>query len=515
MAGEWEDLPAKSAPSASGGWEELTPTRAKAREAPKRGYSALDALGPADAAANMATGMGGAVIGGLAGIGQGVKNLFSEGMPAGERVRQVQEALTSPTVTKSGGQIAGAIAYPFEKLAEGADWAGGKAADVTGSPAIGAGVNTAIQALPMLLGLGRGPIGRRVAAAQAEADTANALAAPANAGLQAAKEAGLRVPPSQAGSGVILRSIEGLAGEPKTAKLASKKNASTINDLIRKDVGLAEDVPISRKELAKIRDEEGAAYDSVKGIGDIPLDNKYFADFNKITSSFDTAAKDFAHRSENPFQKTMDGLTKDVDGTRKTSVDSASIVEEVKLLRSDANKAYASGDPGLGKAMKSAAQALDDQLLRHVQSDPSLPRKAVIDYLAARQRIAKTYSAEKALNDTTGNIDADVYAKQLEKGVPLSGEGKTVGEFAAQFPRSAQRMEKLGSTDMTLFDALGAMSLKSALALGVRPLMRQAVTMGTPSPSVAKPSGFLRLADALAQNPSLGIAATAAEQSKQ
>jgi hypothetical protein len=62
----------------------------------------------------------------------------------------------------------------------------------------------------------------------------------------------------------------------------------------------------------------------------------------------------------------------------------------------------------------------------------------------ARQQIAKTYTVQKALNPTTGSIDARVLAKELRKGKPLTGELKQVAEFADQFPKAAQVMEKSG-----------------------------------------------------------------------
>jgi hypothetical protein len=91
-------------------------------------------------------------IAGLAGLGaMGTRALgLTEADPA-DVVRRVQGALTYEPRTKAGATAAGAISYPFEKLAQGADWAGQKTLDATGSPMAATTVNTGLQALPALL----------------------------------------------------------------------------------------------------------------------------------------------------------------------------------------------------------------------------------------------------------------------------------------------------------------------------------------------------------------------------
>lgn len=465
MPGEWETV--EPAQAASAGWETVEP--------PKKLPGVVNyhpGIGLVETGMSLASGAAGAVAGGFAGLAQGATNAVGlTETPAGDRVRQVSGALTYEPRTKAGQVISGAVAYPFEKLAQAADAAGGATTDVTGSPMVGTTVNTAIQSLPMLLSPVAKAIPGESAAAAAARARAAALNAPTDAGIAAAREAGLKITPTDAGAGPVARLAEGLSGEPKLAKLTSTKNAPVINQIIRKDVGLPDDVPLSREALAQIRAEAGQAYEAVKGSGQVVTDAKFKADLYETTRSVDQAAKDFAHRSEDPFKKVMEGLNRD-------SFDAASAVEEVKLLRLDADKAFRGGDKKLGGAYKRAAQAIDDMLDRHLQRhpDPAM-RSGVAEYRAARERIAKTYAADKALNDTTGNIDAAVYAKALKDRKPLSGGARQVGEFAQQFPRSAQRTERLGSTNATIFDAILGLVFgepvagQSALARGAAGLM--------------------------------------------
>ena len=53
-----------------------------------------------------------------------------------------------------------------------------------------------------------------------------------------------------------------------------------------------------------------------------------------------------------------------------------------------------------------------------------------------------------------GSFDASVYAKALEKGAPLSGPAKVIGEFAASFPRAAKMPQKIGGETIGLGDVV-------------------------------------------------------------
>lgn len=467
-----------------------------------------------ETALQLGTGLAGSVAGGLSGLGNLATNALglTDRNPA-DTVAKVSNALTYEPRTAPGKAVSEAVAKPFELYAQGADWAGGKATDAATAlganpetaATIGAGVNTGIQALPMALG----PIAKAIPGESAAAVAARAgrqvANAPVDAGIAAAREAKLVITPAQAEAGGIPRTMESLAGSARMEKLASKKNAPTINSMIRKDIGIPDDVPTTRDAIAAIRNEEGKAYEVVKGSGRVATDAKFKADLYAITKSFDTAAKDFAHRSENPFKKTLDGLS-------RSEFDAASAVEEVKLLRLDADKAYRTGDPALGKAFKKAGQALDDQLDRHMRrieiengGNPDVASQ-VADYRAARVKIAKTYAADKALNETTGNFDAGAYGKALKDGKPLTGEALKVGQFARQFEKSAQRVEKTGNIDASFADlllagagGLGGLALHGAAGGGAalplllaRPATRAAMLSGIGQDALTAPRTYGR-----------------------
>lgn len=108
------------------------------------------------------SGMAGAAAGGVAGIARGAGAgaaalAHGEGLDkaktafvdeAASTIHGVEEAMTRQPRTTIGRAADKVVSKPFELLAEGADIAGEKTAEVTGSPAAGAAVNTLIQAAP-------------------------------------------------------------------------------------------------------------------------------------------------------------------------------------------------------------------------------------------------------------------------------------------------------------------------------------------------------------------------------
>lgn len=115
--------------------------------------SPLNAVGPLETGLQMGTGLAGTVLGGLAGAGQGLKNLVSPGMPAADRVNQVQNAMTYQPRTGVGNASSRMAGLPFELYAKGTNYLGEKTTDLTGSPLLGAGVKTGGDIAPNLVGL--------------------------------------------------------------------------------------------------------------------------------------------------------------------------------------------------------------------------------------------------------------------------------------------------------------------------------------------------------------------------
>lgn len=160
----WQDAPEVSSSAGTPAWASAPEVKATADVKPERGLidKAGDWLtGGLESALHLASGTAAASAAGLAGMaagGIGANGQFY-GAPAGTKpnieaapvVSKVEDALTYKPVTPEGKAVDQVATYPFRKLGEGADAAGQKVTDVTGSPALGAAANTAIQAIPMAI----------------------------------------------------------------------------------------------------------------------------------------------------------------------------------------------------------------------------------------------------------------------------------------------------------------------------------------------------------------------------
>lgn len=306
-----------------------------------------------------------------------------------------------------------------------------------------------------------------------------------NVAIEKAREAGYTVPPTQAGGGVVNRLLEGVAGKASTLQEASVRNQSVTDKLAKKSLGLSEDAVLTPDLIKSIRSDAGKAYEDLKLSGTVKTSPKFIQALDNIKPYQDAmqAAKDFPDELANPIIKTIDSL-------KRPNFDVNSAVSKINLLRNDADIAFRKGDTALAKANKDASQVLENTIENHLANTKQTD---LLDkFRQARQTIAKTYEVEKAMNATTGTVNAQKLAARLQSKKPLSGELKDIAEFGQAFPRASQTPERIGGTigispldataaGLTFGGSLlggedkGSSAFNAALALGVRPVARKAV----------------------------------------
>lgn len=296
----------------------------------------------------------------------------------------------------------------------------------------GAAIGAALPVTLAAAGRAGAALGRTMRGPEQSPDLATAV--------QQARGAGYVIPPTQARASLGNRLLEGLSGKISTAQNASARNAEVTNRLASEALGLPPGEKITPDVLSRVRTAAGQAYEAVKGTGTVTPGAAYDQALDKIAAPFVTTAKGFPNAKPSPVLDLVDSL-------RAQSFDASAAVEQVKQLRSAADKAFAGGDKDVGNAAKAAAKALEDVLEQHLHAigQPDLLR----GLREARQLIAKTYTVEKALNPASGTVDARKLAQALAKGKPLQGELRTAAEFAAQFPKAAQPVEMMGSLPQT------------------------------------------------------------------
>ena len=263
--------------------------------------------------------------------------------------------------------------------------------------------------------------------------------APAPQMQQAVKEArdlGYVIPPTQANPSLLNRIIEGTAGKLSTAQNASARNQEITNRLTAKSLGLPEDTVITPQVLSSLRNTAGQAYDQLGNIGVIMPNKSYYDQLDNIKKPFVATQQSFPNQTPSPVINLVNSL-------KTEFFDSSSAIEKIKQLRTQADDAFRTGNTEVGRAAKQAATALENAIENHLTTTKQTDLLG--KFRDARQLIAKTYTVEKAANQTTGTIDAKKLAAQLQKGKPLSGELKSVAQFSQAFPKASQATEPMGS----------------------------------------------------------------------
>jgi hypothetical protein len=211
----------------------------------------LNALGPLETALQGVTGVGGAIAGGYAGLGQGLKNLVSPGMPAADRMAQVQDAIMYRPRTGMGNAGSRIIGLPGEAWSAGTNKAGEYVTDKTGLPSLGAGIKTAGDIAPAVMGARGTP---RMAPRQTgdytptrmDVPTTEQLKAASREAYGAAKESGVMVPAK--GYSEALDGIKKMATEEGVDKTLHPKSSAV---LARLDEASGKDLTLQEAETLR------------------------------------------------------------------------------------------------------------------------------------------------------------------------------------------------------------------------------------------------------------------------
>lgn len=308
--------------------------------------------------------------------------------------------------------------------------------------------------------------------------------------INAAREAGFVIPPTQANPTLTNRLLEGISGKISTAQNASAKNREVFNSLASKSLGLPAETKLTPELLQGIRKEAGDAYGAIANSGIVQPKESYFKALDDIAKPYVTAMQGFPNAKPSPVLDLIESL-------KSPQFDASSAVAKIKELRSAADDAFRTGNTDIARASKSAASELESALENHLQDigQPELLKS----FKDARQLIAKTYSVEKSLNPVSGNVEGLKLAAQLKKGKPLSGDLKSAAEFAARFPKASQAVEGMGSLPQTSpLDWMAGAGLSAStanpfglLAVGARPLARSATLSPMIQNRLVQKSGLL------------------------
>ena len=298
---------------------------------------------------------------------------------------------------------------------------------------------------------------------------------------------GYVIPPAELNPGATVELLSGLSGKIKTAQVASQRNQVVTNSLVRKALGITDDMPLDVDVLKTITEAAGETYGNVSSLGTVRPTAAYATALDDAIKPFTSSAQSFPGRE-------VPSLVADIQSLKTAAFDAGHAINTIKVLRNQADTAYRAGDKLAGKAYKDAVDALESAIDAHMVSTGA-PANLLKDYRAARQTIAKTYTAQKALNAETGNISAPKLAADLVRGKPLSGEMKDVARAATAFPKSMQMLKETPKAFSPLdFFVSGGSAFASGspwplLALGARPAARNMLLSKAAQKSALNP-GF-------------------------
>jgi hypothetical protein len=272
--------------------------------------------------------------------------------------------------------------------------------------------------------------------------------------LEKARGAGYVVPPATTNPSLLNRFLESWGGKTGTAQDAAAKNQLVTDALVKKDLGLGAADDVAEGTLPFLRSEAGKAYGPVRDVGTIRLDSKFETAIDDAVGQLSKVAQKFPKLAKSDVTDTLASL-------KAKSIDSDTAVDTISVLRANADEAYAAGEKQAGEAYKAAAKAMEDAIERSLGRRGADAKEMLSNFRGARQQIAKTYSAQKALNPELGNFDARKLAQMLNQGKPLSGGMKQAGQFSQAFKEASKLATDSGSvrnTDVILGGGAAAMS---------------------------------------------------------
>jgi hypothetical protein len=231
--------------------------------------------------------------------------------------------------------------------------------------------------------------------------------------LTRSQEAGYVLPKSEVNPGFISNRLESLAGKAALKQDSALKNQEVSNKLARQLIGLSDDQPLSGQAVKDFRKVSAEPYRQISA-----MDDRAAAALEalKKVRNESQAQWNYYNRSANPDAL---NVAKALDVQAKSLED---VIETV---------AKEKGTPGMVDALKES-----------------------------RKKIAQSYTLQRALNETTGDVSAPVLGRILAKGKPMSDELRQIAEFQQAFPKFAGEGAKtppagVGKTEMLAAALLG------------------------------------------------------------
>jgi hypothetical protein len=312
-----------------------------------------------------------------------------------------------------------------------------KGAGLTKTGAAVSSVGSALDPLNIVTAPIRIPIESAKKASVASAQAANAVR---DANIASAQAAGYTLTPgsvSPTGKNIL---AERVAGKTSLEQLSSVKNQTVTDKLVRKSLNLPESAPLTSDTMKGIRATEyNKGYEPVKQIGQLPTDNRFLSDLVDIETKYVGANASFPGSVPPEVEKLIKTYT-------VGKFDSKDAVNASRLLRDEASANFRKGENSVAKAQLDVANALENQIERHLINTGRPDAHTILEqFKLSRQRMAVSHTVENSIREGSGSVDAKKLASMLQRGDYMTGELKTIAEFANIAPRVTNMPSTIGT----------------------------------------------------------------------
>lgn len=272
--------------------------------------------------------------------------------------------------------------------------------------------------------------------------------------LKAGQAEGMVIPPSAGGGGWINDRLESIAGKAALKQEAQMRNAESIRKLAARSVGLNPDDAITPQALRGVRDAAGkVGYAPIDRMGAVNWTPEYVDALESISKRLGKSNARVASLRNPEVQQLVDEL----NIGQMTGKELNELIKDLREVGNKAaNTAYGTSPAArtLGKAQVEASKALEDLATQNLIAQG---RQDLIPAMRqARETIAKAHTVEKALNPATGGISPKPFADRVRKGLPITGEQRTIGEFSAAFPQFVRESEMVPTPGVSALEAAAA-----------------------------------------------------------
>lgn len=296
-----------------------------------------------------------------------------------------------------------------------------------------------------------------------------------------ARQKGYSIPPRE-GGGIIGKAGEAISGKIKTDEAFRLANQSVTNAKAKAALGLPDDVTLNADVFKQLKAQAGQGYDAVRNVGTVKLDKQFMDAMDDITSKYRSASTAFPGLVKDDVADTIAML-------KVPQADSAGMIDAVKVLREQADMAYRAGDGGKGRAIKQAAQEIENAIERHLLATNQSP-SLIKGFKNSRKDYAKISTVEQYTNPISGDVDAKAMGRLIDKKKPITGDIKDIAEFGRTFKEISGITEKganpFGWTDYAAGAGGGTLAALSGnpagLAIAASPLLRIGARQAIVSP---------------------------------